>query len=297
MVFAIGEILYDIFPKYKRLGGAPFNFAFHINSFGLPVQFVSRIGKDKNGESILHSLNAWKFSNQGIQIDAKHGTGEVLIDVSNPLDPQYDIVTNRAYDHIAWSKEIASLLTDKVDLFYFGTLIQRSSKSRETIKKALDTLPEQAIKIYDINLRKNCYSREVITHSLERATVLKINTDELQTVKTMLGYIGNDQSFLSHLFTTFALEMICLTKGADGSTIYTHADEYSVAAPKVRSADSVGAGDAYTAVLAIGLLKKWPLRTVMKRATLFAKDICRTTGAIPQDPTFYSTYNHWRIGE
>ena len=295
MILAIGEILYDIFPEYKQLGGAPFNFAYHIAAFGQPVNFISRIGDDRNGSEIQDFLRQRNFDARGIQIDTTHRTGDVLIDISKPDDPQYEIVKDRAYDHISITPEIETLLRGHITLFYFGSLVQRSDQSRKTVRHILELLPPGTKKLYDINLRKECYTKEIITQSLQYCNILKINYEETRTVKSLMNYTGTDKSFLSSLIAAFSLDMICVTRGAEGSAVYTDDNTYSVEAPKVKTIDSVGAGDGYTAILAVGLLAGWSIPTILERATEFAKDICLIKGAVPDTTSFYDTYKHWGI--
>lgn len=292
MILAIGEILFDIFPSYKRLGGAPFNFSIHTSCFGAPIHFISRIGDDRNGRDIIKKIRSYNFDISGLQIDTDHKTGEVIVDLSNPVDPKYEILKDVAYDYIDFSKEVKKVLGNKIDLFYFGSLIQRG-RSGETVKKIYECINKESKIMCDINLRAGCYSEEIIKDSIAYCNILKINNKEIKIVKDCFGNRDNNFDFMRKIIEEHSLDMICLTEGSSGSCIMTKEKCYSARPGKITPIDTVGAGDAFASILAIGILKKWPIKTILERATKFAEDVCLMKGAVPEDISFYDNYKHW----
>lgn len=288
MILVVGEILYDIFPESKRLGGAPFNFAYHLKQFGFPVRFISRIGMDDNGRKILDRIKEAGFDPDDIQLDDAHPTGTVRVQLNGHGVPAFNIIPNVAYDYIEYLPKSHSKLLDSSMLFYFGTLVQRTDHGFRQIQRFLHQKQPNCISFYDINLRPNCYSAEVIQASLHNTDILKLNTDELRECKRITGIDQDGPAFTRHLMSEYSLSIVAVTKGDDGSELYT-TEGCSVAAPApVESmVDTVGAGDAYAAMLAAGLLKKWEPQKTLSMAAVFASRICTIKGAIPESSAFY----------
>ena len=299
MILSIGEILFDIFPGYRRLGGAPFNFAFHLKQLGLPVSFVSRIGADENGLRLLKELQQMNFDTSRIQIDKRHPTGEVRVSFDAAGEPVFNIVKNTAYDYINFEHPEDVIKSDAIDLFYFGSLVQRSQYGFTTIQKMLTAMQPDIHCLYDVNLRPACYNRDIVIESMKKAHLLKINEAELQTVKQMLGQSQkNDTAFIEQLINQYHIEMLALTKGAAGSAIYTPDRHVEQKAPQgQKEANPVGAGDAYAAILAIGYLQKWPVEKIISTATEFSARICEIDSAFSTDPSFYDTWRSSIAGE
>lgn len=291
MILVIGEILYDLFPDYKRLGGAPFNFAFHLKSFGFPVRFISRVGNDADGREILQYLEQMGFSLDDIQVDDNHPTGSVQVRLDPNGNPEFNISPNVAYDHIEFIPEVHTPLTSKSELIYFGSLVQRSASGFKNVQAFLACKSPTARCLYDINLRLDCYNDEVILTSLSAANILKINQQESEEIKSLLEHKNNGESFIKDLMRTYSLEVISLTKGDQGSIMYTQNGIFSIASTPIKQmVDAVGAGDAYAAMLAVGLLEQWPPETVLHRATAFASQICMIEGAIPVSTSIYEPF-------
>ena len=291
MILVVGEILYDVFRDYKRLGGAPFNFAFHLKNLGFPVRFISRVGDDADGRSILGKLEQFGFNLDDIQIDSAYPTGSVHVRLDGNGAPNFDIIPDVAYDYIEFVPELHVPLMQKSDLIYFGSLVQRSSSGFNNIQNILSHKPASARCFYDINLRPACYTDAVILTSMSQANVLKINHEECDEVRRILRYEKNDGMFIQFLLESYPLEVISLTKGDRGSEIYTSTGCFEVGTTKIeRVVDSVGAGDAYAAMLAAGLLKRWQPETILGMAASFASQICQVEGAIPESESFYEPF-------
>ncbi len=289
MILAIGEILFDIFPKYKRLGGAPFNFAFHLKNIGIPVCFISRIGNDTEGGEIVKQLKKYGFEIKNIQIDDKHRTGKVIVRLDGKGVPDFDILPDVAYDYIEFDSEIASLVNENIKLIYFGSLSQRSEHGFKTIQRVLSRRHPATSSLYDVNLRPNCFSMPVITESLKQCDVVKLNDEELRILKEMVSFKKSDRAFTEYLLVRYDIKMLSLTRGGNGSELFTVDQHYRIkSSPLEHIADTVGAGDAYTAVLSIGYMNNWPPERILDQATDFAARICRQKGAIPADPKFYN---------
>ena len=291
MILVIGEILFDVFPNYRRLGGAPFNFAHHLKKFGFNVRFVSKIGIDDAGKEILHRLELAQFNLDDIQIDDTHPTGTVKVELDESGIPQFDIISDVAYDYIEFVPEYHSGLTNAAQMIYFGSLVQRSKAGFENLQRFISHHASETSNFYDINLRPGCYTNAIIEKSLPKTHILKLNADELEKLKQMLSLkIGNDE-FVHHLMQTHSIRSVSLTKGESGSALFTdHGSFTSKPAEAIKVVDSVGAGDAYASMLAAGLLKNWRPEEILERASLFASRVCEIKGAIPESATFYEPF-------
>ena len=288
MILAIGEILYDVFPDYRRIGGAPFNVAFHLKNLGKPVGFISRIGRDTDGDEIIKRLKQYEFSVEYIQLDERHCTGKVMVDLDRKGIPSFNILPDVAYDYIEFNPAIESLLDENTRLIYFGTLAQRSEYGFKTIQRILSQRDSSTKCLYDVNLRPGCFTGPVVTASLNQSDVVKLNDEELQVLKRMFAFEKSDSAFIKHLMAKYVIEMLSLTKGKNGSELFAADQHYRIEPnPLDHVVDTVGAGDAYTAILSIGYLSNWPPNRILKQATEFANSICKIKGAIPDEPNFY----------
>lgn len=297
MILAVGEILFDIYPEYQRLGGAPFNFASHVKTFGLPIAFASRVGDDDNGRQIWRTVEDGGFDMRYMQRDPDHETGHVRVELDREGVPTFDIVKNVAYDFLDYSEAINRLVHSGPRLIYFGTLIQRTAHGLGTIKQILANRSPDTRGFCDINLRPDCYSETTIRHSLQNSDVLKINDDELALIQEMLSIPGDRAEAVSQLRNHYQIDWVCLTRGKHGSELFTADGHVSTPIEKqVAQVDTVGAGDAYASILAIGYLLGWPPNTILERATEFAGAVCTVKGAIPDDPQFYQPYLKWTEG-
>ena len=287
MIFVIGEILFDVFEKEKRLGGAPFNFAYHLINLGFPVRFISRIGNDNLGKEILTLLKQYHFNIDDLQIDDRHDTGTVVVQLSPSGSPTFHIRPEVAYDYIDFLPDKHVSLMDTADVIYFGTLVQRSSQGFKNIQKFMGLRRSDSMCFYDINLRQNCYSDKVILSSLGHADLLKLNEEELEECKRIFRF-SKDDAFIPFLMDKYALNTIAVTKGDQGSELYTKDGRFhSKTYPVSSIVDAVGAGDAYSAMLAVGTIKGWKPDRTLSMAAMFASRICEIRGAIPEPGEFY----------
>ena len=288
-IVSIGEILFDVYPAYKKLGGAPFNFIHHIWKLTGNGKFISRIGNDSNGKEILSFLTAINFDASYIQTDDEHPTGTVNVKLRDDKTPDFIINKNTAYDFIEKNKSTDELI-NSANIFYFGTLAQRNEKTRETIQSYF----ERETKYFcDINIRQDFYSAELIKSCLKNSNVVKINSDELNIINYLLLNDNYDLDKSSEkLMREYNIDLLCVTMGEDGSLLLNQNErsKYCVKANSI--VDTVGAGDAYAAVLCIGYLRNWSLEDINKIASEFAADICGIEGAVPKNDNFYDKYRN-----
>ena len=291
MISVIGEILFDEFPNYRRLGGAPFNFAYHLKNFGFNVRFVSKIGMDDAGKEILHKLELARFNLDDIQVDEDHPTGSVNVQLDKSGAPQFDIISDVAYDYIEFIPEYHSNIINATQMIYFGSLIQRSKAGYENLQTFITRNSSETLNFYDINLRPGCYNNAIIEKSLTKTDILKLNIGELGKLKQMLSLKVSNDDLVYHLMETQSISTVSLTKGESGSELFTNQGCFnSETARAIKVVDSVGAGDAYAAMLAAGLLEKWRPEEIVERASLFASRVCEIKGAIPDSASFYEPF-------
>jgi fructokinase len=288
MILALGEILFDVFPDYRRLGGAPFNFAFHLKQLGFPVRFVSRIGEDRNGKEIRAAVEAHGFNPADLQLDSRHATGTVDVRLNNTGVPTFDIQPNVAYDHIDFTPAVRSLLEDCA-LIYFGTLVQRTDRGFQNLQSILSARKPTTKCLYDVNLRPGGYTIEVVRASLGHADLLKLNEEELDVLKAMHGQKRDEYRFVAFLRELYAIEVVALTRGQSGSTFFTADGRFDAPTPLIENiVDTVGAGDAFASVLAAGYLQALPAPKTLNAATYLATNLCKVAGAIPDDDDLYA---------
>lgn len=292
MITVIGEILIDRFPEYERIGGAPFNFAFHLKQLGWPVRFITRIGDDADGRHILHQLAEHQFDLEDIQIDSNHRTGLVKIALDYQGVPQFDILKDVAYDHI----DLTSMPTDRQaggQMVYFGTLAQRTENGFQQFQQFLKHQATSAKGFCDINLRAPHVNRDAIEASLHQADILKLNSNELIRVGTFFNGPASPEALITWVMETFEIKLMALTLGDQGSRAITPRGSINAAPQLIDNViDTVGAGDAYAAILAAGLLKRLTLSRTLKLATEFAAQICTMPGAVPENSDLYDQLRH-----
>ena len=287
-VTAIGEILFDVYPTSKALGGAPINFLYHIFKLTGQGTIVSRVGHDVLGENVRRFLTNSGIQTNYIQDDHKHPTGITNVTLDEQKVPTFNIDTDRAYDFIENTPELQTLIDNKTDCLYFGSLAQRSDVSRSTIQ----SLFEKNIKYFcDLNIRQNFYSNEIVARSIKTADVLKVNIDELQFLHDI--FIKNEFDLIKssfELMKQFNIELLAVTKGAEGSTLVKNenVDHFNIESEEV--VDTLGAGDAFASILCIGYLEDWNLDTINQLANGFAVEICKTKGALPESDLVYDTF-------
>jgi fructokinase len=276
-VIGIGEILWDILPDGKQLGGAPANVAFHAQNLGADSTIISAIGDDKLGSEIKQVLRSRKLINI-LNLRPKP-SGTVTVELHKGI-PGYVIHENVAWDEIMLN-EVAKAELLKADALCFGTLAQRSVISRHAIRKALEMVPKEALKVFDINLRQNYYSRNLIRESLQLANVLKLNSDELVIVRDYFSLNSDDDIACSELIDQFDLRLVALTNGSKNSMLITKNDRSVISTPKTKTADTIGAGDSFTATMVMGLLNREALTGLHQKAVNYSAKVCMSKGATP----------------
>ena len=297
-VVGIGEALFDCLPEGRKLGGAPANFAYHVSQFGLNGCAISAIGADELGDEIVNKFTAIResLSTFNFQLSTvEQPTGTVKVTLDNKGIPQYDICLGVAWDNIPLTQEMLHVARH-AEAICFGSLAQRCATSRETIHAFLDEAPKDALRVFDINLRQSWYTAEVIAESLAKANVLKINDEELDVVATMLlgeptvpGHLIAEDAektrrICRELIAKYNLKMLILTCGAIGSYVFTADEESYVQTPKVLVADTVGAGDSFTATFVAQLLLGKSIREAHKKAVEVSAFVCTQNGAMPVLP-------------
>ena len=282
LVIGIGEALWDMLPEGKKLGGAPANFAFHAGQFGLESMAVSAIGLDPLGEEIAKELEEHGLPFHLDRIDYPTGTVQVTLD-SNGI-PRYEIKEDVAWDNIPYTKELADL-AGRAQAVCFGSLAQRNPVSRETIGWFLDAVPEDCLKVFDINMRQSFYSKEIIEDSLRRCDILKINDEELEIVKEMFGLEDlPTEGLCRSIIDEYGLKMLILTCGVNGSHVFSGDVSSFIETPKVKVADTVGAGDSFTGAFVASILKGKTVREAHEAAVKVSAFVCTQSGAMPVIP-------------
>ncbi len=281
-VVGLGEALWDVLPEGKKLGGAPSNFAFHAGQFGLNSIAVSALGEDKLAEETVQQLEEKKLNYCMPRVPYPTGTVQVALDEEGV--PTYDIKENVAWDNIPFTDEVKHV-AENTRAVCWGSLAQRNATSRETIYRFLDTTPNDCMKIFDINLRQNFYTKEVICESLKRCNVLKINDEELVIIGRMFGYPGLDiENKCWLILGKYNLDMLVLTCGVNGSYVFTPGAMSFQETPKVEVADTVGAGDSFTGTFCAAILAGLPVAEAHRHAVEVSAFVCTQNGAMPQVP-------------
>lgn len=283
--FIFGEVLFDCFPTGERvLGGAPFNVAWHLQAFGESPRFISRVGNDRDGNAILDAMLKWGMRTDGVQIDEALPTGRVDVEFKKDGEPAYDIVHPSAYDALE-PDESAS----PCRMIYHGSLALRDEASSH----ALAHLKRQASStvFVDVNLRPPWWKKEQVAQSLMDACWVKLNTDEM---RLLAPAASSPEAFIAE----YHLQGLILTHGADGAEIVTLDGDTVRVRPEKGSTvvDTVGAGDAFTSVMLLGLLRDWPMQSTAERAQDFACRVVGQRGATVSDPSFYQdSMADWQI--
>jgi fructokinase len=283
VLVGIGEILWDILPSGKQMGGAPANFAYHASALGENGVVVSRVGKDALGLEILHRLRLLGLSSDFITLDDSCPTGTVTVNVDQDGVPDFTIHKDVAWDVLPDTQGLPEL-AQRADVVCYGSLAQRSPTSLDTIQNFLLRMSSDHLRIFDINLRQHFYSKEVISRSLELANILKLNEQELGILSGMYSLEGEEAFALKGLMERFNLEMVALTKGSNGSALQAQDQRSIHPGFTVDVVDTVGAGDAFTAAMAIGMLKGFELDRINTLANRVASYVCTQPGATPPIP-------------
>ncbi len=285
MVVGIGEVLWDVLPDGKKLGGAPANFAYHASQFGFRSCVVSAVGDDELGNEILDRFDRKNLSYSIAKLH--YPTGTVQVGLNESGIPCYEIKENVAWDNIPFTSGMEQL-AQKTRAVCFGSLAQRSSVSRETINRFLDAMPqEESYKVFDINLRQHFYDKEILCHSMKKCNILKINDEELDILGRMFRY--PDAGLIDRgrmLLSEYKLKILILTCGVHGSYVFTPGSLSFKDTPKVDVVDTVGAGDSFTAAFVSAILKGRDVPEAHKLAVEVSAYVCTQSGAMPKLPVW-----------
>jgi fructokinase len=281
IAIGIGELLWDLLPEGKKLGGAPCNFVYHAQQHGAKAFAISAIGDDDYGKEILAVLDSKDISTKQIQVNDKPtGTVDVLLDERGI--PEYTIHEGVAWDFLALNEDMLEIAS-QADVICFGSLAQRSEVSRETIAKLLRCSKPEAIVVCDINLRQQFYSKAVIEESLMWCNVLKLNEDELPVISELLEVESTaEEAQISELLERFNLSLVAFTQGSEGSLLVTPHEKSYLSTPRVDVKDTVGAGDSFTAAMTVGFALGEPLKEIHQKAVDLSAFVCTQDGAMPE---------------
>lgn len=282
-VAGIGEILWDVLEDNEKLGGAPVNFAYHINALGGRGIPISTVGEDERGRRALAELAKRGLSTETISTTPSFETGYVQVTMDKNGVPAYNFASDTAWDHLILDKQLLAV-AGSLHGVCFGTLAQRSEKSRRAIYSFIDALPPTALKICDLNLRRPFYSREVIETSFAKAHILKINDEELQVIAAMFSLGGDDEAVLRELITRHSLDIAILTRGPAGCLLLSNDERVALPGIPASVVDTIGAGDAFTAATTLGRLLGKPLAAIADHANRLAAYVCTCQGAMPPVP-------------
>jgi len=283
IVVGLGEILWDLLPDGKQLGGAPANFAWHAQCLGAAGAVVSAVGDDELGREILTRLGAMHLDRSHVAVDAGHPTGTVTVTLDAGGKPHYTINEQVAWDYIPAAAAVLAL-AGRADAVCFGSLAQRASASRRTIRAFLAAVRPGCIRLFDINLRKPFIDRQAIVESLSFTDVLKLSDDEMPVLADLLKLPGSETEFLAAMIDRFGLDMVILTKGRHGSRLRTPKADCSRAGIETVVADTVGAGDSFNAAVVMGLLAGHDIERINDYANRLAAFVCSQKGATPRPP-------------
>lgn len=282
-IVGIGEVLWDLLPAGKQLGGAPANFICHAHALGADARLISRVGKDAAGEEIIERFRARGLPIETIEIDPAAPTGTVSVEVGPTGHPKYVIHENVAWDRIA-ADSTALAAVKNADAICFGSLAQRTNFVQETVAFLLAEVRPDALRVFDINLRPPFINHDAIARSVATADILKLNEEELPVLVEMFQLTGNPAQQMAALAARFSIQLIVLTRGGEGSMLFADGTlcEHRVSPIQVR--DTIGAGDSFTAAVTIGFLRNWPLERIAHHASAVAAYVCTQAGATPPLP-------------
>ena len=285
-IVAIGEVLWDLLPGGRQLGGAPANFAIHAHALGGDVRLISRVGDDALGREVLDAFRRRGMPTDTIVVDAMAPTGTVAVTVGADGQPAYRIVEDVAWDRIVVD-QTAMDVVQEADAVCFGSLAQRSESSWCAIRTLVSATSPRSLRIFDVNLRAPYVDAKTIEASLDVADALKLNDQELPILTKMFGLPGGEREGVEALARRFCLSLVALTRGASGSLLHADGEWSDHPGLPTKVVDTVGAGDAFTAMLVVGRLAGWPLDEINRRANEVAAFVCTQAGATPELPAAY----------
>ena len=282
-VVGFGEVLWDFLMKegMYKLGGAPFNFAYHTKQFGLNSLIISAIGEDDLGRKLEQAIQEKQLPYQLAHLPQETGVVNVI---NTDGIPKYEILENKAWDYIPLSEDVLQIAA-QTQAICFGSLAQRNSVTRATLYAFLEAMPADALRIFDINLRQNWYSEEIITTSLQKANILKINEEELHILQQMFNHTNrNEENTCRQLMQDYQLDMLILTCGNKGSYVFSREEMSYLTTREVEVEDTVGAGDSFTASFIASILGGKSLREAHRIAAQVSAYVCTQSGATPIIP-------------
>ena len=286
-IVGLGELLWDLFPEGKQLGGAPANFAYMTNLLGDTGVVASRLGEDALGREAIQRLQNLGLQTKYVQADAAHPTGTAKLEVDPRGQPTFEITEGVAWDHLTWTPEWKAL-AESADAVCFGSLAQRCAASRDAIRAFLKAVQPGTIRVFDVNLRQNFYSAQVLAESAALADIIKVNHEELPVVAKLLElpFIYSDLRAAQWLREKFGTKLVCMTRGARGSLLV--GEEISEhPGYRVHVADTVGSGDAYTAALVYHYLRGASVATMNEAANRLGSWVATQAGATPVGDEFH----------
>ena len=282
-VVGIGELLWDVLPTGARMGGAPANFACHAQALGANASVVSRVGDDDPGHQLVRNLRELGLSAAGIGVDPVHPTGTVEVKLGDDGQPHFTISRGVAWDHLVADSHTVEMMKT-ADAICFGSLGQRSSTSRSAIRRLVTATPQDAFRIFDVNLRQDYFTAELIHESLGMANVCKLSDSELPVIAELLGIDGDIDTQIARMIGIYQLRVLVYTRGSGGSIVSDGKNRYEHPGFPTDVRDTVGAGDSFTATVAMGLLHGWPVDAISETANAVASHVCSCEGAIPPMP-------------
>ena len=282
-VIGIGEVLWDLLPSGPQLGGAPANFAIHARQLGADAQVITRVGKDAHGKNILRCFEEMGIRDGTVQLDDRLPTGTATVVLDAGGVPQFILNNNVAWDNLRFTSE-AREAAKRAGAICFGTLAQRTGSAAAAIQQLVSSTPSSALRVLDVNLRQGFYNRKVVEQSLEIANVAKVNEHELGILSGLFDLGGDAHRKAEQLSRLFGLRLVALTRGPNGSLLCEAGECSDLPARRVDVVDTVGAGDAFTAALVMGLLHKLALAEIHQVATDVAGYVCSRAGATPALP-------------
>lgn len=278
-IMSFGEIVWDVFEDGASLGGAPLNFAYYCGAFGADVRLVSAVGRDRLGRECLSTLAKKGLDASCVQVLDGVPTGRVEVSVDSAGQPSYEICSPAAWDEVEATDE-ALFFAAKSDAIAFGTLAQRGEKSRKALFSLLRAASKKCLRVLDVNLRQNYYSKDLALRSLEFANVLKLNDSELPVLSEMFGIGGSEEDCARRIFEMFSLSYLILTRGERGYMVISDSAEVSADAVPAEVKDTVGAGDSFTATFVCRILEGAAPEDAAEDAAKMAAFVCSNRGAL-----------------
>lgn len=281
IVVGLGELIWDLLPDGKQLGGATTNFAYISRLLGNTSILASRVGNDAFGREAKTRLEQMGIMTDYVQVDQKHPTGTVGVKIDDRGEAHYSMNENSAWDYLEWTEPWQELTT-RADTISFGTMAQRETQARDTIIRFIEHARPDALRIFDVNLRHAFFTAEMLARSLELATIVKLNDDELARVTALLGLDERrEEALAKQLIDKFNLDLVAITRGEKGSSLITREETVNHPGFKVDVSDTIGAGDAFSAALAHFYGCGAPLRAISEAANRLGSWTSTQKGATP----------------